>query len=179
MAPTFSGVFFDTEVRKTMGVNVHSGWGLDFVWPYLAGWGKESVAVLDSVCMQHISDPGRPSRMYINAAMPRAPPEEWDFTLARYNLTEEVVSAAGFEWKVPTVFGELPREQVVPKANWRKRLDRSTLPIPYSISAESHSGVAVFVVMVVAVGGLLVTGAAQTRRGRRTSPTWREKQIKS
>ena len=111
MAPTFSGKFFDEVVRNTLGDEVHTGWGMDYVWPYLLGWTRDSVAVIDGVCMLHNSDPWKSNRMYY-VDMSFDPRDEWDITLSRYNITENVVRAAGMEWKRPTVFGEVQGDTV-------------------------------------------------------------------
>jgi hypothetical protein len=171
-AATFSGRFFDGIVRKTLGNGVHTGYGMEFVWPYLGGWSqhnnKRAVAVIDAVCMQHNHDIQRKliatnSKSSAGVSLttpiiPTKPQLEWDLTMSRYNFTEKVMEDAGMTWKEATVFGELDAATVVPKVNWKKKLDR-TVP-DLAVSAEDHSGVAVFLVLLVACGGLLVTGAA-------------------
>jgi len=123
-AVTFSGTFFDGIVRKTLGNGVHTGYGMEFIWPYLAGWGpnnnKKAVAVVDAICMQHGHDLQRKliattnsnSKSGTNTAkyalhVPTKPQLEWDLTMAKYNFTEELMANAGMRWKEPIVFGEL------------------------------------------------------------------------
>ena len=59
---------------------------------------------------------------------------------------------------------------MVPKVNWKKKLDR-TVP-DLAVSSEDHSGVAVFLVLLVACGGLLVTGAATQHTRRPKKPRY-------
>lgn len=185
-AATFSGTFFDGTVRKSLGNGLHTGYGMEFVWPYLAGWGqnnnKEAVAVVDTICMHHshdiqrkliVSDAATTSNSKSGAGntndaiyIPTKPQLEWDLTMSRNNFTEELMENAGMTWKEATVFGDLDvATTVVPKVNWKKKLDK-TMP-DLAVSSENRSGVAVFLVLLVACGGLLVTGAATTHHTRR------------
>jgi hypothetical protein len=71
MAPTFTTYFLDTAVRKTIG-EAYTGWGLDFVWPFLLNFPRNKVAIVDAVCVQHaepMEGDGR-QRVYF-ANMPR------------------------------------------------------------------------------------------------------------
>lgn len=110
MAPTISAPFFDSIVRSTLE-EAYTGWGLDFVWPYLAGWPTNKIAVVDAVCMLHGGQAPR-KRVY-ESGLPMSPWEEWDRQLAKYNLTEHVVAEAGMQWKVPSEFGELLTNETV------------------------------------------------------------------
>lgn len=126
-AATFSGTFFDGTVRKSLGNGLHTGYGMEFVWPYLAGWGqnnnKEAVAVVDTICMHHshdiqrkliVSDAATTSNSKSGAGntndaiyIPTKPQLEWDLTMSRNNFTEELMENAGMTWKEATVFGDL------------------------------------------------------------------------
>lgn len=72
MAPTFITPFFDGIVRKTLG-EAYTGWGLDFVWPWLLKFPRKSIAIVDGLCMEHPppheAQAGK-ERVY-NAEMPR------------------------------------------------------------------------------------------------------------
>lgn len=187
-APTFSGRFFDDAVRGTLGPPVRSGRGLDFVWPYLAGWGL-AVGVVDSVCMLHPAPPlggakggggaaaasleglikggsGDAALSAVGLSQAELDLEEAS-TLARYPVLAAAAETVGLEWAVPVGLSEVPADTPVPKVNWRRRLVKT---LPVSDAGGSHSGLAVLIVMLAAVGGLLLTGAGmQGRRGRRTS----------
>jgi hypothetical protein len=166
-------------VRKTLGNGLSTGYGMEYVWPYLAGWGqndKRAVGVVDTVCMQHAHDIQRKliatnSKSSISTTntlpiIPTKPQLEWDLTMSRYNFTAQLMEEAGMEWKEPTIFGEVDAATtVVPKVNWKKKLDRA-VPDLGNVGSEDHSGVAVFLVLLVTIGGLLVTGAATTHARR-------------
>ncbi|KAL4419604.1 hypothetical protein ABPG77_001658 [Micractinium sp. CCAP 211/92] len=50
MAPAFSFPFFQAVVRPTL-VHSFTGWGLDTIWPYLLGFPRDGMGVVDAVCM--------------------------------------------------------------------------------------------------------------------------------
>jgi hypothetical protein len=104
---------------------------MEFVWPYLAGWGnnnkKDAVAVVDTICMQHNHDIQRKliatttnSHTSGDSSTPLVvdsldggsistdqPQLEWESTMSRYNFTEKLMEAAGMKWKQATVFGDV------------------------------------------------------------------------
>ena len=164
MAPAFAGKFFDSVVRGTLSNAVHHGSGLEFVWPYLAGWSGDTTAVVDAVCMQNMNEPWRQSKRYNAVEVPYGPEEEGDLTMARFNLTQDVVMTAGMDWKVPLSLREVPAGTPIPKFNWRKKLDKS---VAVTGGSDNHSGMAVFIVMLVACGGLLLFTGNQSRTKNR------------
>jgi hypothetical protein len=104
MAPTASSKFFDEVIRPSIA-EAHTGWGLDFIWPFLAGWPKDKVAVMDAVCMEHAPKEGR--RSVYDIELPIQPGEEWRDYLIKYNMTEDKAEAAGVLYNQPMVLDEL------------------------------------------------------------------------
>jgi len=56
MAPIFETHFFFGFILPSL-YNAYTGWGLDFIWPFLLRYPRAKIAVIDEVCMQH---PGAP-----------------------------------------------------------------------------------------------------------------------
>jgi hypothetical protein len=56
MAPIFETDFFFGFILPSL-YNAYTGWGLDFIWPFLLRYPRAKIAVIDEVCMQH---PGAP-----------------------------------------------------------------------------------------------------------------------
>lgn len=112
MAPTASGEFFDAVIRPTLN-DSYTGWGLDFVWPFLAGFPHDRIAVVDSVCMLHAGRRGGAGKRVYEAGIPWHPQEEWEIQMRRHNLTQEAVQAAGLQWNVPHVWGEMRKDEKV------------------------------------------------------------------
>jgi hypothetical protein len=40
------------ELKNSFRIN-YSGWGYDYLWPYLLGYPKNSIAIIDSIIMRH------------------------------------------------------------------------------------------------------------------------------
>ncbi|KAL4439390.1 hypothetical protein ABPG77_008719 [Micractinium sp. CCAP 211/92] len=58
MAPAFDFSFFQAVVRPTL-VHSFTGWGLDTIWPYLLGFPRDRIGVVDAVCMTHNGTAGK------------------------------------------------------------------------------------------------------------------------
>ncbi|KAL3132160.1 hypothetical protein ABBQ32_008768 [Trebouxia sp. C0010 RCD-2024] len=52
MVPLFSMRFFKTDVIKTLSTSA-SGYGLDWIWPFLLKYSDNKIAVIDEVCVIH------------------------------------------------------------------------------------------------------------------------------
>lgn len=109
MAPTFSTRFFEEVARATLK-GQYTGWGMDIIWPYLAGWPKDKIAVIDQVCMHHSPRKGRTGLYSIK--LPMSERVEWSINLARFGLTEEKAKAAGVAFNKPMVISELSKDIV-------------------------------------------------------------------
>jgi len=109
MAPTASVEFFKTVIAPTLNES-YFGWGLDFIWPFLAGFPRDQVGVVDAVCMRHSY--GKRGVYSANGAK-WSPSEEWRIHIDRWNMTPEGVAEAGLEWNRPHVFNELPLDGTV------------------------------------------------------------------
>ena len=70
MAPTFATSVFNTTVRQTLG-EAYTGWGLDFVWPFLLRYPRDSIAIVDAVCVDHAKLPESGRERVYSAEMPR------------------------------------------------------------------------------------------------------------
>ena len=70
MAPTFATSLLDTLIRETLG-EAYTGWGLDFVWPYLMKYPRDKVAVVDAVCIDHAKEAAADRQRLYNVQMPR------------------------------------------------------------------------------------------------------------
>lgn len=55
----------------------------------------------------------------------------------------------------------------MPKVNWKKRLERPPAESDSPVE-DPHYGLAVFIVLLIACGGLLITGASQGRKTKLT-----------
>ena len=70
MAPTFTTNFLDTTVRETL-TEAHTGWALDFIWPYLLKFPKDKVAIVDETCIEHNLHPIEGRKRVYWVDMPR------------------------------------------------------------------------------------------------------------
>ncbi|KAG7668622.1 hypothetical protein NADE_006671 [Nannochloris sp. 'desiccata'] len=108
MAPTFTSYYLDTTVRKTVG-EAYTGWGLDFVWPFLLNFPRNKVAIVDGACVQHArptEGDGR-QRVYF-ANMPRNAYQEKDYLLEKFNYNEKSLAEFNMSVWQPVTFGMLP-----------------------------------------------------------------------
>lgn len=51
-APILSMNMLENVALRTLD-HVHTGWGLEFVWPFLLNYGRTQVAIIDEVCYFH------------------------------------------------------------------------------------------------------------------------------
>eukprot|EP00891_Asterochloris_glomerata_P006950 jgi/Astpho2/6950/Aster-01812 len=56
LAPLFSFSFFQESVVATLE-NAHSGYGLDYIWPWLAGFPQDRIAIVDDLCVLRPAKP--------------------------------------------------------------------------------------------------------------------------
>lgn len=104
MAPTFSSRFFEDVVRETLK-DQFTGWGMDMIWPFLAGWPKNKIGIFDFICMHHVKN-SRKSRLY-DINLPFSEHDEWEKNLERFNFTSDKADAAGMAYNRPIVLSEL------------------------------------------------------------------------
>jgi hypothetical protein len=60
MAVTFERSVWDTTIVPTLR-DADTGWGLDFIWPFLLGFPRTKVAIVDAVCTYHAAEQKKPS----------------------------------------------------------------------------------------------------------------------
>lgn len=70
MAPMFDAATLAGMVVDTL-TDAHTGWGLDFVWPFLLGYPDKGVAVIDVACMHHPYTKTRGSPSLYDVELPR------------------------------------------------------------------------------------------------------------
>lgn len=63
MAPMFSMATLRDVVAPTL-VGARTGWGLDFIWPFIMGYPRDRIAVIDDVCFYHPSSQLNKQSMY-------------------------------------------------------------------------------------------------------------------
>lgn len=111
MAPTFTTKFLNTTVRETL-TEAYTGWGLDFVWPFLLKFPRDKIAIVDSVCLGHKDVKEGRKRVY-STNMPRNEYEEKDFQLEKWGYNEESLKPHGMTYWVPVEFSSVPLQVVV------------------------------------------------------------------
>lgn len=66
------------QLYNTFNLN-HSGWGYDYVWPFLLGYPKNKIAIIDAVVMKHTKPIGADYSRF-----PKHPKQEMKETLKPY-----------------------------------------------------------------------------------------------
>ena len=111
MAPIFETSFLNGLVQDTLA-GAYSGFGLDSVWPFLLGYPKNQIAILDAVCMGHPkSDPLHlRHREFVELQAPINPWVEEGLTLGKYGVSEESVAAYGMPWRPVKMYANVSLE---------------------------------------------------------------------
>lgn len=109
MAPTFTLEFLNSMVLPTLD-EAYSGWGLDFIWPYLAKFPRNSIGIIDSVCIHHkhaLSQDNKASLYWIE--MPRSVQDEWTYHFDKFGYTRSTVESSGGEeyFQIPVVWASV------------------------------------------------------------------------
>ncbi|KAL4430961.1 hypothetical protein ABPG75_006217 [Micractinium tetrahymenae] len=118
MAPMFEMEFFQNFVRPSLH-DAYTGWGLDFVWPFLLQYPRDRVAVIDDACMTHPHfAQAKKGEGSVYAALAKIVPydsrEEEARRDGQYNYYPSEVQALGFPYRPIEVVGMVPRPPVPP-----------------------------------------------------------------
>jgi hypothetical protein len=62
---------------------IYSGWGYDYLWPYLLGYPKDKIAIIDDIVMDHTKPVGG---TYSKERFPVPPHEEMNMLLQKYEI---------------------------------------------------------------------------------------------
>lgn len=100
--------------------DAHTGWGLDYVWPYLLGYPHDGIAVIDDVCALHpASQPGKQSTYALKHPAGLEPWDEYLATIAAWGLNASSMARRGVD--VPgvldtrnVVWGSIPKTAPLP-----------------------------------------------------------------
>jgi hypothetical protein len=74
------------KVYKTFDLN-YSGWGYDYLWPYLLNYPKDKIAIIDEITMTHTKPIGQDYSRY-----PVAPWDEMNELLYSYNIIKQEIN---------------------------------------------------------------------------------------
>lgn len=175
MTPIFEIDFFKHVVTPSLW-NAHTGWGLDFIWPYLLRYPTNKIAVLDEVCVTHTNAAGQRSdgdegNLY---QIPRAysQQEEEGRRAAEYGYWPSRVQAMGFEYRGMEQLGSVVAPTTLPRGG-EEAYD--ALPpmqygyryVGYGGSTASRQGKMVLGGLFLLFGGWGLTAvASRIKRGR-------------
>lgn len=118
MAPifTFREGFYDQFVVPTL-FDAYTGWGLDFVWPFLLKYPRNRIAVIDDVCMIHPAGKKKTQSIYDSDA-PYNQRVEQSRREALYGYTRAAVRRMGFSYKAVEEFGYIPKPAEQASRQW-------------------------------------------------------------
>ncbi|KAL4420071.1 hypothetical protein ABPG77_004336 [Micractinium sp. CCAP 211/92] len=91
-----------------------AGWGLDFLLPFVLGYPRDRIAIIDAACMVHPTEgpprqAGRPARQRMYSAdLPRTPKEEWDLVLKKHGMNRSSVAGQGLPFGEAQTYGSVP-----------------------------------------------------------------------
>ncbi|KFM26396.1 hypothetical protein F751_4889 [Auxenochlorella protothecoides] len=110
MAPIFTmrDGFYDEFIVPTL-YDAYTGWGLDFVWPFLLKYPKNRIAVIDEVCMVHPSKKLSGQSIYSSGA-PYDQRVEEARREAQFGYTRAAVRRLGYPFYAVQEFGALERQ---------------------------------------------------------------------
>jgi hypothetical protein len=87
LAPLFNINSF-IKLKDTFNL-IYSGWGYDWLWPYLLGEPKDKVAIIDNIIMEHTKPVGE---NYLPTRFPIPPHIEMDLLLQQYSINPSFIN---------------------------------------------------------------------------------------
>jgi hypothetical protein len=176
MAPIFQMGFFEGLVRPTL-YNAFTGWGLDFVWPFMMRYPRRRVAVLDEICMVHSapsgSKGGGEGDLY-TVPVPYDEREEEARRMAEYGYYASRVEAMGLPFRNMQTLGEVaqtwfsadevpaPAEGLVSVKNIQQEVGDARL-----LQEDSPAGAGWLVGAGAGLAAMACVAAAARKRGRK------------
>ncbi len=99
------------QLIKPSLYNTHTGWGLDFTWPFLLRYPDKHIGVIDDVCMRHSQGAGEAkgdSNLY-SVPAPYDMREEESRRVAEYGYYPSRVQAMGYDYRNIQAKGQVER----------------------------------------------------------------------
>ncbi len=87
LAPLFSLNAF-LQLKNTFNL-IHSGWGYDWLWPFLLNSPQDKIAIIDNIIMEHTKPVGG---NYSSDRFPIPPHLEKDMLLQHYNIDSSYIT---------------------------------------------------------------------------------------
>lgn len=130
MAPIYQMEYFSHVIAPSL-YNAFSGWGLDFIHPFLLKYPETRIAVIDEVCVSHPNLAGfrRKGSMY-NSTLPYSERLEEQSRELEYNYTPQECAKLGYGFRPMEVLG------MVQKGPQLQILKGNTMPAAHSFSEK-------------------------------------------
>ncbi|KAA6420076.1 MAG: hypothetical protein FRX49_09925, partial [Trebouxia sp. A1-2] len=106
MVPLFSMSVFNSTVISTMS-HADTGWGLDWLWPFLLGYPSQKVAIIDEVCVIHPKAQLQPPTKASMYAKGHSPGTEEFGQYARFGYDADAARDYGMPMRVAKRLGQL------------------------------------------------------------------------
>ncbi|DBB15097.1 TPA: hypothetical protein ACH3X3_004108 [Trebouxia sp. C0006] len=106
MVPLFSMSVFNSTVISTMS-HAETGWGLDWLWPFLLGCPSEKIAIIDEVCVIHPKAQLQPPTKASMYAKGHSPGAEECGQYARFGYDADAARDYGMPMRVAKRLGQL------------------------------------------------------------------------